>query len=194
MAKFIDNPRQRIDAYIDKAPAFAQPICRKLRSAILKADPGIVEAWKWGPHYSKGGMVCGYGAFQKHVSLAFFRGSLMKDQKRLFIRDDTPAKSMRRMKFTRLQEVDERVIVMYVREAIALNASGIKLPKPSLETPADLQKMLRNNKSLLRFFDALAYTHRKEYIRWIEEAKKPETRQARLKKTIEMLKQKTKHP
>ncbi len=194
MAKSIDNPKKRIDAYIEKAPAFAQSICRKLRWAILRADPGIVEAWKWGPHYSKGGMVCGYGAFQKHVSLAFFRGAFLKDQKRLFIKEDTPAKSMRRMRFMRLQEVDERVITAYVREAIALNASGINPPEPSLKTPADLQKMLKNNRALLRFFDSLAYTHRKEYIRWIEEAKKTETRQARLKKTVEMLKQKTRHP
>ncbi|HCA80464.1 MAG TPA: antitermination protein NusB, partial [Bacteroidetes bacterium] len=66
--------------------------------------------------------------------------------------------------------------------------------KPSLETPADLQKLLKNNGALLRFFDSLSYTHRKEYIRWIEDAKKAETRQARLKKAVEMLKQKTRHP
>ena len=194
MKKSVDDPKGRIDEYIQTAPVFAQAICRKLRKSILEADPEIVEAWKWGPHYSKKGMVCGYGAFQKHVSLAFFRGALMKDPKHLFIREDAPAKTMRRMKFTRHQEVDERVITAYVREAIALNASGIKPPEPSLETPADLQKMLKNNKALLKFFDSLAYTHRIEYMRWIEEAKKPETRRARLKKTIEMLKQKTKHP
>ena len=43
-------------------------------------------------------------------------------------------------------------------------------------------------------FDSLAYTHRKAYIRWIEGAKKAETRRARVLKTIEMLKAKIKHP
>ena len=37
------------------------------------------------------------------------------------------------------------------------------------------------------FFDALAYTHRKEWVRWVEEAKKPETRTARIEKTVESL-------
>ena len=188
------NPQQRIDEYIKRAPEFAQLICRMLRESILNADPDIVETWKWGPHYSKRGMVCGYGAFQKHVSLAFFQGALMKYPNHLFVEDDTPAKSMRRMKFTRPQDVSERVIGAYVREAISLNESGAQAPKPTIETPADLQKLLKNNKALLRFFDSLSYTHRKEYIRWIEEAKKAETRQARLKKTIELLKQKTRHP
>ena len=194
MPKTDPNPKQRIDEYIRRAPGFAQPICKKLRDSILKADPEIVEAWKWGPHYSKKGMVCGYGAFQKHVSLAFFRGALMKDPHHLFIKDDAPAKSMRRMKFNRPEDVNERVISAYVREAIALNVSGVKAPEPATETPADLLKLLKNNKLLVKFFDSLSYTHRKEYVRWIEGAKKAETRRARLKKTVEMLKQKIRHP
>ncbi len=36
-------------------------------------------------------------------------------------------------------------------------------------------------------FDALAYSHRKEWVRWVEEAKKPETRTARIEKTVESL-------
>lgn len=36
-------------------------------------------------------------------------------------------------------------------------------------------------------FDALAYSHRKEWVRWVDEAKKPETRAARIEKTVESL-------
>jgi hypothetical protein len=39
-----------------------------------------------------------------------------------------------------------------------------------------------------------SYTHRKEYTQWVGEAKKPETRQRRVEKTIEMLRRGTKHP
>jgi len=139
-------------------------------------------------------MVCGYGAFQKHMSLAFFQGAAMRDPGGFFVREDAPAKSMRRMKFTHVHEVDARVITVYVREAISLNSSGIGSAARSLELPADLNKLLRNNKTLLKFFESLSYAHRKEYIRWIKETKKDETRQARLKKTIEMFKQKVRHP
>jgi hypothetical protein len=56
-----------------------------------------------------------------------------------------------------------------------------------IETPADLAAAFRKAKAAQAFFDKLSYTHRKEYVRWIEEAKKPETRATRVAKTVEML-------
>ena len=57
-----------------------------------------------------------------------------------------------------------------------------------IEIPKDLMKELKKDKEAKAFFDKLSFTHRKEYVKWIEEAKKEETRQARVVKTIEMLK------
>ncbi len=59
-----------------------------------------------------------------------------------------------------------------------------------IEIPKDLLKELKNDKEAKAFFDKLSYTHQKEYVRWVEEAKKEETRQNRIVKTIEMLKKK----
>ena len=53
--------------------------------------------------------------------------------------------------------------------------------------PPDLMKELKKNRGAKAVFDKLAYTHRKEYVRWIEEAKREETRASRVAKTIEML-------
>lgn len=58
-----------------------------------------------------------------------------------------------------------------------------------IEIPKDLLKELKEDKDAKTFFDKLSYTHQKEYVKWIEEAKKDETRQARIAKTVEMLKQ-----
>lgn len=58
-----------------------------------------------------------------------------------------------------------------------------------IEIPKDLMKELKKDKEAKAFFDKLSYTHQKEYVRWVEEAKKEETRQTRIVKTIEMLKQ-----
>jgi hypothetical protein len=58
-----------------------------------------------------------------------------------------------------------------------------------VEIPEDLLKELQQEKEAKAFFDKLSYTHQKEYVRWVEEAKKVETRQNRILKTIEMLKQ-----
>ena len=62
-----------------------------------------------------------------------------------------------------------------------------------LEVPADLERMLKKE-GLVSFFEKLSYTHRKEYCRWITEAKKEETRQSRLAKAIEMLRNGVKTP
>jgi hypothetical protein len=60
--------------------------------------------------------------------------------------------------------------------------------------PKDLQKRLAKNAKARAAFDALAFTHRKEYVVWILDAKKPETREARLTKTVEMLSKGKKNP
>ena len=44
------------------------------------------------------------------------------------------------------------------------------------------------------FFDSLPYSHRKEYVDWIVEAKRPETRQRRVEKAVAMLRNLVRHP
>jgi hypothetical protein len=63
----------------------------------------------------------------------------------------------------------------------------------TLEVPSHFEKLMRKE-GLLPFFEGLSYTHRKEYCRWITEAKKEETRVKRLEKAVDMLKQKVKTP
>ena len=58
-----------------------------------------------------------------------------------------------------------------------------------IEVPAELEKSFKGEKEAKAFFDKLSYTHRREYVTWINEAKREETRQNRIVKTIEMLKE-----
>lgn len=58
-----------------------------------------------------------------------------------------------------------------------------------LDVPDDLRKALKKDREANDFFGRLSYTHRKEYVNWITEAKKEETRQRRIAKAIDMLKQ-----
>ena len=57
-----------------------------------------------------------------------------------------------------------------------------------IEVPAELKKAFTTEKSAKAFFDQLSYTHQREYVMWINEAKREETRQNRITKAIEMLK------
>ena len=58
-----------------------------------------------------------------------------------------------------------------------------------IEIPAALKTALRADKQAKAFFEKLSYTHQKEYVTWIDEAKREETRQNRIAKTVEMLKE-----
>jgi hypothetical protein len=63
-----------------------------------------------------------------------------------------------------------------------------------VELPPELADLFVQNPEAQARYDKLSYTHRKEYVQWINEAKRPETRQNRLVKTIEMLMNNKKHP
>lgn len=57
----------------------------------------------------------------------------------------------------------------------------------NVAVPGDFQAALEKNPTAKAIFEKLAYTHRKEYVEWIESAKKPETRQRRIQKALEMI-------
>jgi hypothetical protein len=63
-----------------------------------------------------------------------------------------------------------------------------------IDVPEDLARALGEDSAASQTFEGLSYTHRKEYVQWIAEAKKSETRQRRVARTIEMLRAGTKHP
>lgn len=63
-----------------------------------------------------------------------------------------------------------------------------------VEIPDDFQNLLNQNSEAKKFFETLSFTNRKEYVKWIESAKKEETRTNRLEQSIEKLKNNKKNP
>lgn len=87
------------------------------------------------------------------------------------------------LRFRRVEFIKEMTRSFAMTEAGRAKAAPASVP----EITADLAGALRKASAALAFFEQLAPSHRKEYIRWIEEAKKPETRQRRMEKAVEML-------
>lgn len=58
-----------------------------------------------------------------------------------------------------------------------------------VEVPADLRAALGSTPTAQAFFATLSYSHQREYVRWIEEAKREETRKLRIARAVEMLAQ-----
>jgi hypothetical protein len=63
-----------------------------------------------------------------------------------------------------------------------------------VELPLELERALNDAGDARHHFDALAFTHRREYAQWIGEAKRPETRERRATRAIEMLREGVRHP
>lgn len=66
-------------------------------------------------------------------------------------------------------------------------APGVDYKKRTVLAPAELQQLFDKNKQAAGFFESLAFTHKREYVEWIIGAKRDDTRQVRLKTTIEKL-------
>ena len=62
----------------------------------------------------------------------------------------------------------------------------------TVELPDDLRAALDDR--LVVFFDSLSYTHQREYVRWIEEAKREETRRRRIERAAELLREGVRTP
>ncbi len=184
------NPE--VDAYIAAAAPFARPILKHLRKIVHSGCAEVEEKIKWGmPHFEYKGNLAGMAGFNAHCSFGFWKGALIFDPA-IANRDDAMGHFGR---ITRLADLpNEKVLIGYVRKAVELNEAGVNLPrkpKPKgprvLEVPKDLAAALRKDAKARRTFENFSYSQRKEYVEWIAEAKREQTRQTRLTTAIEWL-------
>lgn len=179
------DAKEQVSNYNNKLPEWSRNICNKLRDIILNADPKIAEDWKWGPNYNSNGMVCGYGAFQKHVKLTFFNGAAMNDENMLF-NHCTDNEFSRSIKYTDESEIDEIALTSYIKESVNVNQKGFKreVKDKTVEVPSELQEALAGNEKAKAFFDALSYGYKKEFVELVTTAKQEKTRNERIIKVV----------
>lgn len=181
----------RIDAYIENAAEFAQPILLHLRNLVHKACPDVTETLKWSmPAFEYKGILCGFAAFKAHCTFMFWKQSLLESD--AFPESKTAMGSFGRIT-SRKDLPTDKVIIGLVYQAMELNEKGIKVPKKpatakkELVVPEILTAALKKNEAASETFDKFPYSCKKEYIEWIAEAKTEPTREKRLATTIEWL-------
>jgi uncharacterized protein YdeI (YjbR/CyaY-like superfamily) len=182
---------KRVDAYIEKSAPFARPILKHLRRIVHAGCPAVEETIKWQfPHFDYKGMVCGMAAFNNHCSFGFWKAEL------IFGNHETEEQAMGQ--FGRITSVadlpNEATLIRYVRKAAKLNDAGIKAPwqaarknRPILPVPDYLTAALKKNTQARKIFENFSPSHRREYIEWLTEAKREETRDQRLKTAIKWM-------
>lgn len=184
-----------IDAYIVKSADFARPILNHIRKLVHEACPEVEEKMKWSfPHFDyKGEMMCSMAAFKQHASFGFWKAALMKDP--VLLETARSEVAMGHLgKLTSLKDLPtDKKMTAWIKEAMKLNEQGIKVakPKPASRTelviPDYFSKALAKNKKAKQVFESFAYSHRKEYLQWITEAKTEETRNKRMATAIEWI-------
>jgi len=178
----------RVDAYITAAGGFAQPILRHLRRLVHRACPDVEETLKWRmPTFMYHGILCGMAAFKQHVSFGFWKHALVMGAGAQ--RDGMGSFG----KVAKLGELPpDKVLAAAVRRAMQLNETGAKVPRKTLKRaaprmPDDLAAALRRNKRALTAFEAFSPSSRRDYVEWITEAKREETRARRLAQATEWI-------
>lgn len=182
----------RIDTYIEKAAPFAQPILQHLRDLVHTHCPDTVETVKWGmPFFDYNGKgLFHIAAFKQHCACGFWFASLMKDPKGLLQTTDKSAMGSLG-KITSLADLPSgKIMADFIRDAMQLIDSGVKLVKAAPkkaeepEVPGYFMEALKKNKKALAVFEKFAPSHRKEYLEWVMDAKREETRNKRMAEAI----------
>jgi uncharacterized protein YdeI (YjbR/CyaY-like superfamily) len=136
-------------------------------------------------------MLCSMAAFKEHCAFGFWRG-------REVLGDDGLADDGAGQ-FGRIRTVRDlppkRTLRGYVKAAMALNESGVRPARPRAarratppaELPDDLAAALRRSARARTAFEAFSPSHRREYVEWITEAKRDETRARRVAQAVEWI-------
>jgi hypothetical protein len=175
---------RRVDAYIKKSPAFAQPVLHHIRKLVHGAVPGVQETMKWRtPAFDYKGPFCSMAAFKEYVVFGFWKAQLLKPM--------IPGAGLAPVRqFGRIQSIADlpkpRALTAIIKAAAKLNEEGVKAPpmrkgpRPALTAPPDFLKAINNNKKAKTTFDGFAPGQRRDYIEWVLDARQQATRQRRI--------------
>jgi uncharacterized protein YdeI (YjbR/CyaY-like superfamily) len=151
---------------------------------------GMNEECKWGkPTYTvDGSNIVIIQAFKEYCALGFFQGALLRDREKVLVQLGR-VRAGRVMKFTSAKDIAQKaaVIKAYVREAIAVERAGLRVPpRPTSELPVpeELTERFRRDPRFKRAFEALTPGRQRSYLYHFASAKQSATRVARIEKAM----------
>src|ERR1700726_2373788 len=120
----VDSASAFIDAKINELGDWRGKTLAKVRAILHKADPEIVEEWKWmgTPVFSHGGIVCTGESYKNVVKMTFSRGAALEDPSGLF-NSSLDGNTRRAIDFHEGEKIDEKALKALIRAAVTLNAS-----------------------------------------------------------------------
>jgi len=183
------NPK--VEFYFKKAKQW-QDEFSQLRRILLDCE--LAEDLKWGCAcytLANSNIVLIHG-FKDYCALLFFKGALMKDPKGILIQQTENVQAARQIRFTNAREIKklEPVIKAYVRQAIEVEQSGLKVEKKKtteFTVPEEFQLQLDEIPELKTAFAALTPGRQRAYLLHFAGAKQSKTRAARVEKCMQQI-------
>ena len=190
----------RIDDYVAKSRPFAQPLLNHLRKLVHKACPGVVETIKWSrPFFEYKGVIFGnMSAFKEHCSFGFWGEEITAVLNDARVLQPDAMGSLGRL--TRIEDLPtDKQMLEFLGKAVSFIDSGqytspiaarhrvAKLPAPAVEAPPEFTRALKANKTAAAAFAAFSPSCKREYLEWIAEAKRAETRDKRIITAIDWI-------
>jgi uncharacterized protein YdeI (YjbR/CyaY-like superfamily) len=174
----------RIDAFIAKAQPFAQPILTHLREVLHRACGGLEESIKWGrPAFLNDGRILAvFGAFKAHASLTLWKMGEPTGKE-----EEGMGQFGKLTSLADLPDDDELIRIIQATASARAEArpQPKKAPRPDLPVPEELAAALAASPKAQAVWDGFAPSHRREYSEWVGEAKRAETRAARVAQSVE---------
>jgi len=162
----------------------------RLKSII--GTTGLVETVKWGaPVFTyKGKNVLGMMGFKNYFALWFYKGVFLKNKEGVLVSaQGENTKSLRQWRFNSKEDIDEKLLLEYIHEAIEVEKAGlvIKPERKAIEIPGFLQEQMDADPALAEAFANLNHGKQRDYCEFIETAKQEKTRVSRFEKIKPMI-------
>ena len=119
------SPSQLIDERIKELGDWRGQTLARIRALIKKADPEVVEEWKWRgvPTWYHGGMICTGETYKEVVKMTFAKGASLEDPSGLF-NSSLEGNTRRAIDFREGEKINEKALQALIRAAVALNSSS----------------------------------------------------------------------
>ena len=126
-----DSPAELIDAKIEGLGDWRGETLSRVRALIRKADPDVVEEWKWDtPVWSDNGIICTGETYKKAVKLTFAKGASLPDPANLF-NSSLEGNVRRAIDIHEGATINEKALAALIQAAAALNKSSARPAKKS---------------------------------------------------------------
>ena len=124
-----ESPAKLIDARIEELGDWRGKTLSRLRGLIRRADPDVIEEWKWGvPVWSHDGIICTGETYKSVVKLTFARGAALKDPAGLF-NSSLEGNTRRAIDIHEGEAIKASAFKALIRAAVKLNESSRRAPK-----------------------------------------------------------------